>query len=167
VRSVVVGIDGSEATVAALRLAAMEARCRNAVLHVVYAYGPARAAHAVAAASVLAGEASSASDSDSEMLDAAQRRDAADRAEDQHHAEGWLRQFVHRQDIDFDGVEVQLSAVGGEHPAAALVRMSRDAALLVVGSRGLGGFKGVLLGSISQHCVRHATCDVLVVRPPA
>jgi nucleotide-binding universal stress UspA family protein len=49
-------------------------------------------------------------------------------------------------------------------PAPALVTASRGAELLVVGSRGLGGFKELLLGSVSQYCVRHAKCSVTVVR---
>ncbi len=49
-------------------------------------------------------------------------------------------------------------------PAARLVESSRGAALLVVGSRGLGGFKQLMLGSVSQECVHHAHCPVLVVR---
>ena len=50
------------------------------------------------------------------------------------------------------------------NPAAALIGMCRDAQLLVVGSRGHGAFTGMLLGSVSQHCVQHACCPVLVVR---
>ena len=49
-------------------------------------------------------------------------------------------------------------------PAAALIGMCRDAQLLVVGSRGHGAFTGMLLGSVSQHCVQHACCPVVVVR---
>ncbi|MEU3985934.1 universal stress protein [Streptomyces sp. NPDC026672] len=50
------------------------------------------------------------------------------------------------------------------HPAAALTEAAKDAELLVVGSRGHGAFTGMLLGSVSHHCVHHATCPVLVVR---
>ncbi|MFF1870504.1 universal stress protein [Streptomyces sp. CB03911] len=50
------------------------------------------------------------------------------------------------------------------HPADVLLRAARGAHLLVVGSRGLGGFTGTLLGSVSRHCVEHAPCPVLVVR---
>ncbi len=52
------------------------------------------------------------------------------------------------------------------HPAKALLRLAADsdASLLVVGSRGLGTFRRVLLGSVAQYCVQHATCPVVVVR---
>jgi nucleotide-binding universal stress UspA family protein len=49
-------------------------------------------------------------------------------------------------------------------PASALLSEAADAELLVVGSRGLGGFKGLLLGSVSEQCLHHAPCPVAVVR---
>ena len=50
------------------------------------------------------------------------------------------------------------------HPAPALVAASKGADLLVVGSRGHGEFTGMLLGSVSEHCVTNAHCPVLVLR---
>lgn len=51
-------------------------------------------------------------------------------------------------------------------PGRVLVDAANDADLLVVGARGHGGFRGLLLGSVSEQVVRHARCSVLVVRPP-
>ncbi|GAA3546129.1 universal stress protein [Streptomyces osmaniensis] len=49
-------------------------------------------------------------------------------------------------------------------PASVLLEAAREASLLVVGSRGLGGFAGLLLGSVAQHCAQHAACPVVVFR---
>jgi nucleotide-binding universal stress UspA family protein len=53
------------------------------------------------------------------------------------------------------------------HPARILLDASGGADLLVVGSRGHGGFAEALLGSVSQHCVQHASCPVVVIRDHA
>lgn len=61
--------------------------------------------------------------------------------------------------------EIEFRAIVTEgHPASALVRASKGADLLVVGSRGHGEFAGMLLGSVSEHCVTNAHCPVLVLR---
>ena len=51
-----------------------------------------------------------------------------------------------------------------DHPAPAVVEAAAGAYMVVVGARGLGGFKGLVLGSVSHHVVQHAPCPVLVVR---
>ena len=55
------------------------------------------------------------------------------------------------------------SVVSQGHPASVLVSASSGAELLVVGSRGHGGFVGLLIGATSSYCAEHATCSVLVV----
>jgi len=52
------------------------------------------------------------------------------------------------------------------HPRDALIDASRHAVMLVVGRRGHGGFGGLLLGSVSSACIAHAHCPVLVVHSP-
>lgn len=61
-------------------------------------------------------------------------------------------------------VKVSKVVVAG-HPAPSLIAQSADADLLVVGNRGHGEFTGMLVGSVSEHCVAHARCPVVVVRP--
>ena len=61
-----------------------------------------------------------------------------------------------------EGAEVTERVEQG-HPARVLVNASRAAQLVVVGSRGRGGFVGLMLGSVSQYCVTHARCPVLVM----
>ena len=61
-------------------------------------------------------------------------------------------------------VPVQTTVVEG-HPAPVLVAASKGADVLVVGSRGHGEFAGMLIGSVSEHCATNAHCPVLVLRP--
>jgi nucleotide-binding universal stress UspA family protein len=56
-----------------------------------------------------------------------------------------------------------LSRVVQGHPAEVLIKAATGADLLVVGSRGHGTFAGLMLGSVSQHCVQHSPCPVVVV----
>jgi nucleotide-binding universal stress UspA family protein len=60
-------------------------------------------------------------------------------------------------------VEIRPKVAEG-NAAQVLLDASDGADLLVVGSRGHGGFAEALLGSVSQHCVHHATCPVVVIR---
>ncbi len=56
------------------------------------------------------------------------------------------------------------TAIEEGNPAKVLIERSKGADLMVVGSRGHGGFAGMLLGSVSHHLVSHAECPVVVVR---
>jgi nucleotide-binding universal stress UspA family protein len=136
---IVVGVDGSEPSRAALRWALEEARLRTCAIRVVYAWF----AHPV----LVPGAPMVAEDWES------LRRSA----------EEFLRELVAQELGEHDGVEVDAVAPNGA-AAEVLVRYARGAELLVVGSRGHGGFAGLLLGSVSQQCVHHAPCPVVIVR---
>jgi nucleotide-binding universal stress UspA family protein len=74
-----------------------------------------------------------------------------------------LERFVADLDVREPAVDVRTSVEEG-NPAKVLIDRSNEADLVVLGSRGHGGFKGMLLGSVSQHLVAHAECPVVVVR---
>src|SRR6185436_12434701 len=63
-------------------------------------------------------------------------------------------------------VEFDIEAIAGP-PGPVLVDVSEDADMLVLGHRGRGAVRSALLGSVGLHCVLHATCPVTIVRPPA
>lgn len=69
------------------------------------------------------------------------------------------------QEVLGDQPDLQIRRIVEEGQAAsALLRLSKGARELVVGSRGRGGFAGMLLGSTSSQCVQHASCPVVVIR---
>lgn len=78
-------------------------------------------------------------------------------------AERVLEETVAKVAADYPQVSVERRVVRG-HPATVLLDAAEDAELLVVGSHGRGGFVSALLGSVSQHCIHHASCPVVVVR---
>ena len=65
-------------------------------------------------------------------------------------------------EIGETGPEVTVSASAGD-PAEELVKASRDADMLVVGSRGSGGFARLLMGSVSSQVTHHAACPVVII----
>jgi len=71
-----------------------------------------------------------------------------------------------KETVDPDGPVKVSSTVREGNAAQVLLEIAKDADLLVVGSRGHGGFAEALLGSVSQHCVHHAPCPVVIVRAP-
>jgi nucleotide-binding universal stress UspA family protein len=135
---VVVGVDGSDESVAALKWAASYAVATGATLHAILAWhypapvGPGPVG--VAPASI--------SDEVRENMARA------------------LADTVAAADLGLPVDEI----IEYGHPAQALVDASKDADLLVVGSRGHGSFTGMLVGSVSLQCVSQAHCPVVVVR---
>lgn len=136
--TIVVGIDGSDHAQEALSWAAAEARRRGARLVVLHAWHvPAMALTGPHAAAVFA---------ESATFDRAGAR-AVDEA---------------LAGVDTVGLEVEAQVVRST-PAHALVEASRDADLVVIGSRGLGGFAGMLLGSVGQQLAHDSAAPVVIV----
>lgn len=81
----------------------------------------------------------------------------------QEGADNMLESIVGEVTPDVGDVTIECRAVQGS-PAHELIRASEGAELLVVGSRGHGGFSSLLLGSVSQQCAQHAACPVVIVR---
>jgi nucleotide-binding universal stress UspA family protein len=132
---IVVGVDGSGASMDALRWAARQAQLTGASLEAVMTWDIASSSYGVP----VPGEC-----------------DQASKAKDA------LNKTVHSVLGDPDGLDLVPAVVQG--PAArALLQESRGADLLVVGSRGHGPLVGMLLGSVSEQCMTHATCPVVVV----
>ena len=131
---IVVGIDGSPSSVDALRWALGQSRLSGAAVEAVSGWQ-----HPAAYAGFSAIP-------EDDWLDNA--REVLDAAVDQ---------------VGEDAAAVSRDVVAG-HPARVLVDRAAGAELLVVGSRGHGGFTGMLLGSVSGHVVTHAPCPVVVVR---
>jgi nucleotide-binding universal stress UspA family protein len=152
VGTVLVGVDGSAPSRAALGWAADEARLRTAVLKVVYVYEhtPAWQLYGYGLEAPMA-----------VTTDVASGSAADDATEAASHAQRLVDQMV--ADLDLRELDVQRVAYQDRRPARALVELSRDADVLVLGSRGRGGFAGLVLGSVSQQCINHAYCPVVVL----
>lgn len=141
-QTIVVGVDGSPESDAALRFAAEEASLRGLPLRIVCAWE--------APAGAYVGEAFAAT------------ADALVEAE--HHAEDVLRSALEQLGPDARA-RTEARSVEGP-PAAMLCEQARDAMLLVVGSRGRGAAAGLLLGSVSQSLSHHAPCPLVIVPSP-
>jgi nucleotide-binding universal stress UspA family protein len=139
-RPVVVGVDGSSSSLTAAEHAARAAVRRSRPLHLVHGY-----LHPLGYGVPL----------NPYDLGVPGPTEAAQQMLDQLAAELTERH---------PAVDVQVRQVAGG-PAATLVEESRRADLVVVGSRGVGGFAGLLLGSVSGQVAQHAHCPVLVIRP--
>jgi nucleotide-binding universal stress UspA family protein len=164
VGKIVVGVDGSPNARRALAWAADEARLRKAVLEVVHAYHAKNLAAPVYFGSQHTYDASvgGAGEPPPELTVSVRRREAYEEAV-RSQADELLAALLGELGETVGGVEVQQRVVEDRHPAEALVQLSADAELLVVGSRGRGGFSELLLGSVSHAALLHAVCPVVVV----
>jgi len=141
-KRVVVGVDGSEESKRALQLACEEASEHGAELLVVSAWTPPPPPTAPPFGSFPWG---------------------ADTTQLVENAEAALQKTLGEVLGDSPSVPIEARVAEG-NAAKVLIDLSRSADMLVVGSRGYGGFSGLLLGSVSQQVVAHAECSVVVAR---
>jgi nucleotide-binding universal stress UspA family protein len=134
---IVVGVDGSSSSMTALRWAIRQARLTGCVVEAVTAWR-------LPSSYGLAPPAEGAMDFEGD-------------------AHKILTDALNEVSGEAPDVVICPSVIEG-NAADVLVRAARGADLLVVGSRGHGGFAGTLLGSVSQHCLHHAPGPVLVIR---
>ena len=133
---IVVGVDGSAASAEALRWAVQQARLTGAQVQAVTAWQlPTSYAWGP-------------------IVDDVDWADGARQAQD-----AMIKDTLD----DDDAAGVQRTVLEG-HPAYVLLEAAKGADLLVMGSRGHGGFAGMVLGSVSQHVIAHAPVPVLVTR---
>ena len=139
-KPVVAGADGSPESVRAVQWAAREAVLRGTSLRIVaIASMPPRMSPNPTTHGTVAGHIEAAA---TEALSAAASQAAA-AARD---------------------VPIETKLIEHAAPAKALVECGQDAMMLVLGSRGAGGFSALILGSVSRYAATHATCPVVVVR---
>jgi nucleotide-binding universal stress UspA family protein len=136
-RRIVVGVDGSANSRMALRRAAEEAIAHEASLEVVLAWN---------------------------LLD-----EVTASHFDPHYGEATasadLAQIL-KEELDDDQLALAATSVANDLPARAILAAAQGAWLVVLGSRGLGGFTGLLLGSVSQQVTHHSPCPVMIVPDP-
>ncbi|HTS97369.1 MAG TPA: universal stress protein [Streptosporangiaceae bacterium] len=138
---VVVGVDGSPESVAALTWAGRYAAATGATVRAVYAW------HVPAMAG----------------MPAAGKAPEPVTAEIEERIRADVTEAIAKAFPDPSTAKIETKIAHG-HPAEVLIDESEHASLLVVGHRGHGAFTGMLVGSVSIHCVTHAACPVVVVR---
>ena len=143
---VVVGFDGSENSRNALRWGMDEAKQRNGVIRLVTAWSKPPLAWYPTLLETAAGEVVT--------------------EDSPQQAAGTLQAAALKAAAD-EGVSATGQVVHNDSAAAALLDAAQGADLVVVGSRGHGGFPGLHLGSVATQVINHAPCPVLVVRPKA
>lgn len=140
-KGIVVGVDGSPGSKRALDWAAAEARLRGVPLKLVSAWHiPVGLYGGMGWAGI-----------DSEVIGGLGEL-----------AEERLQKACEDASALLEGLEVERVVVEGL-AAARLIEAASEAELLVVGTRGHGGFTGLLLGSVSQECAHHSPCPIVIV----
>ncbi|MCH7232863.1 universal stress protein [Glycomyces sp. L485] len=137
---IVVGVDGSPSSIRALEWALDQAELTGASVQAVYAW-----------------------ELPSTWGAKVPVYPGSEIAEETEVAEAKLAQAIGEATTGRKQVEVSQRVARG-HPAEVLIEAAKAADLMVMGNRGHGGFTGALLGSVTQHCVHHAVCPVVVVR---
>ncbi|TCP42630.1 nucleotide-binding universal stress UspA family protein [Tamaricihabitans halophyticus] len=137
--AIVVGVDGSESATRAVRWAAKLAASRGIALHLVHGFG------------VVAGRADAEPSPDS-FLGSMKRQGFS------------LLTEAEKVVTDAHDDLVATTSLRNEPPITVLKKLSRSAHMIVLGSSGLGGFEGMLLGSTAVAVVSYARCPVVVVR---
>ena len=143
---IVVGVDGSEGAVRGLRWALAEARLHGAVLELVHTYPMLEHTYPQPVAVGLPDRGSLATPEELAAAKAAV-------------FDGALRQAGDSGDVEL------CRTVRAGSPAQVLCEVADGAGLLVVGARGLGGFRGLLLGSVTQQVIAHSPCPVAIITP--
>jgi len=136
---IVVGVDSSKTSLKALRWALSEAKLRGASLELVHAFPRPELVGMTMVVTL---------PSDDELREASEQ--------------------VLTEALEAVGGAGDVSVtthVGAGGPATVLVEVAEGAELLVLGARGLGGFRGMLLGSVTQQVIAHAPCPVVVITP--
>jgi nucleotide-binding universal stress UspA family protein len=148
--TIVVGVDGSPSSTEALRWAMPEARAHGARLIAVYSYdyAPSWSVYAYAESGVAVPPPEQIEETTDEAHERARRL---------------LDNVIAEVCGEQPDVHIEPRAVANRRPAAALLEEAASADLLVVGSRGRGGFVGLMLGSVSQQVIQHTACPVVIV----
>lgn len=138
---IVVGVDGSTGSRTALQWAVEEARAHDAVVEAVFIYPYVHVGLLLEEPALIPGRVHE------------EAREAAERH---------LENSIDAAGIDETVIDLRRRVVEGR-PADRLLAAAHGADLLVLGSRGLGGFRGLLLGSVSNQCIQHARCPIVVI----
>lgn len=161
-KRIVVGVDGSAESKRALLRAVEEGELRGANVEAVYVYEPVRRPISDDLIGLPLGVAASMGTIDSQDRS---QHDLSREREAQVQAERQLERFVTDALGGEGGPTPDRVAIASDQPAHALIELTGNADLLVIGTRGLGGFTGMLLGSVAQQCIQRSRCPLLVLPP--